>query len=129
MPPPYRGQFNQKGLPLIEIEVVGEGGSEKIFAVIDSGYNGFLSVTYPIAASAKLEQLGVESAALANGDPVTYLECLGTVVLGNIRVKVVIDVQEKGRILLGNAFLKEARLCFKCDPFHSLAEIDYLKKD
>lgn len=125
MPPPYRGQFDQKGLPLIEVEVIGEGGSSKVLAVIDSGYNGYLSITYPLAATTRLEQLGVESANLANGDPISYLECLGTVVLGNIRVKAVIDVQEKGRVLLGNAFLKEARLCFKCDPFHSIAEINY----
>ena len=123
--PPYRGQFNQKGLPLIEITVVGDGGSESLFAVIDSGHNGYLSITYPTAVATRLERLGVESANMANGEPVSYLECLGTIVLGETSIKAVIDVQEKGRVLLGNAFLKEARLNFRCDPCHSIAELDH----
>ena len=127
--PPYHGQFNQKGLPLIEIEVIGESRFEKIFAVVDTGYNGYLSISYPMAQKTKLEQLGVESARLANGEHINYLECLGVIVLGDTRIRAVIDVQEKGRVLLGNAFLKEARLCFRCDPHHSLVELSYLAKD
>ena len=124
--PPYHGQFNQRGLPLIEVEVVGIDGSEKLLAVIDTGYTGYLSITYPTAQNTNLKRLGVESANLANGEAVNYLECSGTIVLGGERINAVIDVQERGRVLLGNAFLKEARLCFRCDPFHSIAEISYL---
>jgi len=126
--PPYRGQFDEKGLPLIEIEVIGEGGSERVSAVIDSGFTGYLSITYPTAASTKLTRLGVESANLANGEPVTYLECVGIIAIGETRVRAVIDVQEKGRVLLGNAFLKEARLSFRCDPFRSIAVLDNSKR-
>jgi len=126
--PPYHGQFNQAGLPLIEIEVIGDSGSETLFAIIDTGYNGYLSISYPTAQATNLEQLGVESASLASGDRVTYLECMGTIVVGDTRVKAVIDVQEKGKVLLGNAFLKEARLCFRCDPHHVLVELNYQTK-
>ena len=58
--PPYHGQFNQRGLPLIEVEVVGIDGSEKLLAVIDTGYTGYLSITYPTAQKTQiLNDLGL----------------------------------------------------------------------
>lgn len=123
--PPYHGHFNQRGFPLIEIQVIGGVASEKILAVIDTGYNGYLSIPYPIAQMTKIKRLGVQSAALANGIPTNYLEYLGIIVVGDTRIKAVIDVQLNGRVLLGNAFLKEARLCFRCDPANSLVELNY----
>lgn len=126
--PPYHGQFDARGFPVIEICVVGRQESEKIMAVVDTGYSGFLSLTYSIAEEAKLKRRGVELGRMANGILTRYVEYEGVVVIGDTRIKAIIDVQQSGRALLGNAFLKEARLCFRCDPSHSLTELNYLAK-
>lgn len=128
MPPPYHGHFSTKGLPYIDIEVVGKNGGAKVSALIDTGYPGSLSLTNDIATKVGLPRLGVQRATLANGLPISYLECSGTIILGDTRISTVIDVELKGRILLGNSFLKQANLCFRCDPAHNLAELNYLTK-
>lgn len=104
---PYpRGDF-EDGFPFIDIEVEGEGGKpEPLRALIDTGDNGFLTLPEATAFKIGLKGKGVQSATLADGGSVAYLEHEGTIIIGGHRVKAIIDVQQKGRVLLGNATLK-----------------------
>lgn len=121
--PPFRGFIESNGLPTIQLEVVGQSGTEKITAIVDTGYTGHLTLLKKHTTNLNLKILGVESGFLADGSLVPYLECEGTLVLGELRIRGIIDVQEGRRNLLGMAFIKEAGLTLKCDPLKKIIEL------
>ena len=98
----------EDGFPFIEIGVTGSGGNVTTFKVIvDTGFNGYLSLPYAVAFPIGLTLVGTGSGRVADGNFSPYLKCIGTVAYGDKKVPTVIDVQQNSRPLLGTALLKE----------------------
>jgi predicted aspartyl protease len=105
------------GFPWMEIEVVGNTQTlRKISVIIDTGFNGYLTLPYTEAFPIGLTLEGIESATVADGNFSPYLKCNGTVICGDKRMRIVIDVQQNCRPLLGTALLKELGCAVSIDP-------------
>ena len=118
-----RGIF-KNGFPFIEIEVAGNSEKvRKITVIIDTGYNGYLTLPYAEAFPIGLTLDGIGSGKVADGNFSPYLNCIGTVIYGGKRVRTVIDVQQNSRSLLGTALLKELGFIVKIDPVKETVEL------
>lgn len=112
-----RGFFSE-GFPWIEIAVTGNTETvRKISVIVDTGFNGSLTLPYADAFPIGLTLDGIGSGKVADGTFSPYLKCSGTVIYGENRVRTVIDVQQNGRPLLGMALLKELGYAVSVDPF------------
>lgn len=111
------GTFNDDGQPEIEIEVKGTGEHpKKITAIVDTGFNGYLTLPYLEAFPLGLILRGVESNILADGSSSSeHFICAGEVCVGGTCVNTSIDIQPANIILLGTQLLKELGKIFILD--------------
>lgn len=73
------GTFNNDQ-PKIEIEVSGVNGvPKKVIALVDSGFNGYLTLPYLEAFPLGLVLIGIQSNTLANGSLVSHFVCIGQI--------------------------------------------------
>lgn len=109
------GTFNDDQ-PEIEIEVKGTSGHpKKITALVDSGFNGYLTLPYLEAFPLGLILKGVESNILADGSSSEHFVCVGEVCVDGRCVNTPIDIQPANIILLGTKLLKELGKAFILD--------------
>ncbi len=100
------GSF-ENGNPYIEIEVSGASGEKKkIKALIDTGFNGYLSLPYATAFPLGLVLRGVESSTLADNSTSHHFVCLGRIKIGDKEVSSPIDIQPNCHALIGTQLLK-----------------------
>jgi len=100
------GNF-ENGNPYIEIEVFGiTKEKKKIKALIDTGFNGYLSLPYIDAFPLGLVLKGIEPSTLADGSTSHHFVCIGSVVLDGKEVVALIDIQPSCTILMGTQLLK-----------------------
>ena len=101
--------YFENGSPHVEIEVFGvsEATKAKIKGLIDTGYNGHLTLSYARAFPLGLVLVGIQTATLADGSTSHFFVCLGTVVYGGKKVSVPVDIQPSGGILIGTQLLKK----------------------
>ena len=71
------GSIDQYGHPLIEVEVGGIRGTTKVFALVDSGFDGELCLPMEIAVPLGLELSGIETIQLADGSTRRQLLFIG----------------------------------------------------
>lgn len=117
------GTFNNDQ-PTIEIEVKGVNGlSKKLIAMVDSGFNGYLTLPYIEAFPLGLILSGVQSSTLADGSSSAYLVCIGQVCVDGKWVNTTIDIQPSSTILLGTKLLKELGKTFILDCMNGKVEI------
>ncbi len=117
------GTFNNDQ-PKIEIEITGAVGySKKVEALIDSGFNGYLTIPYTIAFPLGLILTGIQSSTLANGESSSHFVCVGSIRVDGKRVNTTIDIQPEGTILLGTKLLKELKKTFVLDCANGKVEI------
>jgi len=110
--------------PKIEIEV--KGACEKpvkITALVDSGFNGYLTLPYEKAFPLGLILSGVQSNTLADGSQVAHFVCIGQICVDGKCVNTTIDIQPAGMILLGTKLLKELGKTFVLDCVNGKVEI------
>jgi clan AA aspartic protease len=116
--------------PKIEIEIKGIcGNSKKINALIDSGFNGYLTLPYELAFPLGLVLIGVESSVLADNSTTSHFVCLGQVCLDGKWVETTIDIQPSGAVLLGTKLLKKLEKKFILDCANKRVEIDNNDKE
>lgn len=115
--------FFENGFPEVDISVSGGGEPVKIRAVVDTGFDGFLSLPYHVAFPIGLTLSGIGSGKLANGSEAPFLVCKGTVSLGKRSIEVVISVEPDCRVLIGNAFIKALNLTLRFDPEGKIVEL------
>jgi clan AA aspartic protease len=116
--------------PKIEIEVKGVNGSpKKVTALVDSGFNGYLTLPYVEAFPLGLVLTGIQSNILADGSSSSHLVCIGQICLGGKCVTTTVDIQPANIILLGTKLLKELEKTFILDCLNGKVEIiDSIKK-
>lgn len=101
------GNF-ENGNPYIEIEVFGiTKEKKKIKALIDTGFNGYLSLPYIDAFPLGLVLKGIESSTLADGSISHHFVCIGSVILDGKEVTAPIEIQPTCTILMGTQLLKK----------------------
>lgn len=110
--------------PRIEIEVRGANGSPKrLTALVDSGFNGYLTLPYIEAFPLGLILTGIQSNTLADGSSATHFVCIGQICLDGKCVTTTIDIQPANIVLLGTKLLKELGKIFVLDCFNERVEI------
>lgn len=101
------GTFNDDQ-PQIEIEVSGTSDNpKKVMALVDSGFNGYLTLPYVEAFPLGLILTGVASVILADGSSSEHFVCTGAVCVDGKCISTGISIQPAGAILLGTKLLKE----------------------
>lgn len=108
--------------PNIDIEVRGSI-TKTISAIVDSGYNGYLTIPFEIAFPLGLTLIGIESGSLADGSSSAYLVCVGEVCIEGKCIRTTIDVQPGNKILLGTKLLKGLGKVFILDAKKGSVEI------
>ncbi len=117
------GTFNNDQ-PKIEIEIIGASGhSEKVDALVDSGFNGYLTIPYTIAFPLGLILMGIQSSTLADGKSSSHFVCIGSICVDGKRVNTTIDIQPEGTILIGTKLLKELKKTFVLNCAEGKVEI------
>ena len=110
--------------PKIEIEVKGiNGNPKKVVALIDSGFNGYLTLPYIEAFPLGLVLNGIQSNTLADGSASSHLVCIGQVCVDGKCIATTIDIQPANIILLGTKLLKELGKTFVLDCINGKVEI------
>lgn len=117
------------GFPWIEIEIIGShDAATKVKVIVDTGFNGYLSLPYEVAFPIGLTLEGVGSGKVADGTFSPYLMCAGVVKYGETRVRSAIDVQQGGRPLMGTALLKELGRSLFLDPVKGVVILEDVRK-
>jgi len=109
--------------PKIEIEVKGIGSSKKLVGLIDSGFNGYLTIPFIEAFPLGLVLIGIQSSTIADGSPSYHLVCMGEVCIDGKWIHTTIDIQPANIILIGTKLLKELNKTFVLDCSKSKVEI------
>lgn len=92
--------------PYIDIEVSGILGSKKtIKAQIDTGYSGYLALSYTDAFPLGLVLSGTKAYTIADGSTMYNLVALGTVACEGKKMVVSIDISPKSSTLIGMQLL------------------------
>lgn len=105
------GSVSERGEPLVRISLISSNRRSSVHpAVIDTGFNGALSLPEPLARRCRWRWIGYESYEIATGDIVQE-----KVFLGNIRwfgrVQEVYAVASHAKdILIGTQLLRHKRL-------------------
>ena len=99
--------FFKNNCPYIRITVVGSLDSREIDVLVDTGFNGYLTLPEQIAKELGLESTGViGSSTIADGSSSPYMDFRGKVLCNDKRVVTDIEVQPNCKILLGMSLLK-----------------------
>ena len=108
--------YFRNSCPYTTITVVGSTGSKEVEAIIDTGFNGFLTLPQDIADSIGMEYTkAVSSSIVADGSTSPSLIYKGKMIYDSSRVDLLIDVQKHCKILLGTALLEELKLSLYID--------------
>lgn len=116
------GTFNNDQ-PKINIGVKGAVGPKNIEALVDSGFNGYLTLPYTIAFPLGLILIGIQSSTLADGTTTSHFVCIGEICVDNKCVSTTIDIQPSGMVLMGTKLLKELGKTFTLDCVNGKVEI------
>lgn len=101
------GNF-ENGSPRAIIEVAGMATvKRKISALVDTGFNGFLTLPYVEAFPLGLILTGIQSTKLADGSTSHHFMCLGRVTLDGNEALVPIAIEPDCEILIGTNLLKK----------------------
>lgn len=102
--------------PRTTITVIGTTGEEEVEAIVDTGFNGYLTLPKNIAERIGMEDTNaVSSSTIADGSVSPSLIYSRKIVFDNSRVTILVDVQPKCKILFGMALLEELGLTLFVD--------------
>jgi predicted aspartyl protease len=102
--------------PEIAIDVKGTSEKQKrLTALVDSGFNGYLTLPYLEAFPLGLVLIGIQSNTLADGSSSSHFVCIGQVCVDGTCINTTIDIQPANIILLGTKLLKELGKTFILD--------------
>jgi len=102
------GGFESSGSPIIAIRVAGPSGSKTYWAVIDTGFTGFVELPLIEMVDLGLKSQGATNVMLGDGSVITNLLSSADVHLGNqIENGTVLLADNSSGVLIGMAFLRE----------------------
>jgi predicted aspartyl protease len=103
-----RGTFENDSI-IIELEIFGvsEDLKTSIQGMVDTGFNGHMTIPFAQAFPLGLILKGEQEHTLADGQVVKSFVCLGTVTFAGKSVVVPIDIHPGGPVLIGMQLLKK----------------------
>ena len=103
-----RGHFENDQLYL-NLDIAGTFPSTRkiIKAQIDTGYSGYLTLSYADAFPLGLVLIGTTAYTIADGSVMHTFVCIGTVTVDKKKITAPIDINPKGSILIGMKLLKK----------------------
>lgn len=105
-----RGSVNANDEPVIPIEVQFKRKLHKFKAVIDTGFNGYLSIPAPLIVRSSWKELGVEEYELASDERMVACVFPGCIRFDGERMDVPVLSTKSGDILIGTKLLKGKEL-------------------
>lgn len=117
----------ENGQPKIKIEIRGNGSSQTVEAVVDSGFNGYLKIPYRTAFPLGLSLVAVGSGTVADGNMSANLVCEGEACIGSECARITIDVHPAEITLIGTGLLKALSKGFYLDVTNGIVEITDIK--
>ena len=102
-----RGVVNSNYEPLIRIGIVLNGKTSPFDAIIDTGFNGFISIPHGIIEKTTWQFVGYESYELASGEIIKDKVYLGDVLLGGKKKYTYILSNKTNDILLGTKLFSD----------------------
>lgn len=110
--------------PYVEVELNGVATDKiKVKALVDSGYNGYLTLPYIQAFPLGLILTGVQSSTLADGSISHHFVCIGSVTYDSKTVATTIDIQPNCNVLLGTKLLRLLGKTLIVDPVNNKVEL------
>jgi clan AA aspartic protease len=99
--------FVNDGLePVIEVELINEGMTEKIFAVVDTGFNGYLCLAENQIDKMDLTYVGTDLFELGNGEIVENDVFSGRIIFDERECNVLAIISTSSDVLIGTSLLK-----------------------
>ncbi|HEY4329408.1 MAG TPA: clan AA aspartic protease [Phycisphaerae bacterium] len=104
------GKVNSNLEGIVELALSGKSDeSQRVQAIVDTGYNGFLTLPIAIIRRLGLQRVAQSRGTLATGDQVWIDVYRGTVIWGKRKLPIDIDAAE-GAPLLGMDLMRECQL-------------------
>ena len=104
------GFINEFEEPIIELALVLGDEAKNLQAVIDTGFNGFLSVSIEYVNNSDWTFIGYEEYELASGEIVKAKTFLGDIIFDNKQMTTFILISQSKDILVGTRLLREKTL-------------------
>jgi clan AA aspartic protease len=101
-----KGQVNRHGEPVISIQLILRNRPANFTAVIDTGFNGYLSVPRRLLVRSKWLAIGTEKFEIATGALVEQEIYLGEIIFDRQRGPVYSVATEAQDILIGTKLLR-----------------------
>lgn len=99
--------FVNDGLePVIDLELITEGRVEKIFAVVDTGFNGYLCLAENQIDKMGLTYVGTDLFELGNGEIVENDVFSGRIIFDERECNVLVIISTSSDVLIGTSLLK-----------------------
>jgi clan AA aspartic protease len=105
-----KGRVNRHGEPVISIQLILRNRPSNLIAVIDTGFNGYLSVPRRLLVRSKWLAIGTEKFEIATGALVEQEIYLGEVIFDGQRGPVYGVATEARDILIGTKQLQDKTL-------------------
>lgn len=100
------GIVNENDEPAVSISLILKGKPSDFVAVIDTGFNGYLSVSQKLVNKSSWYFLGYEEYEIATGEKVTQKVYLGEIIFDGKKTNSYILTSKSEDILIGTKLLK-----------------------
>ena len=101
------GIVNNFDEPIIKLDIcLSNNNSKKVNAIIDTGFNGYISIPTTLIEASNWDFLGTEEYELANGDIVEEKVYLGKIVFDGDELQVFSLTNRTNDVLIGTKVLK-----------------------
>lgn len=111
--------------PLAEIEIIGSRGRHKCEALVDTGFDGFVTLSRNVAVQLGLELVAIQRMAIADGREIDAYVVEGKVAFLGRTSTVFIHLSDSDEALIGTYLLGDCELTI---DFH-LRNIRIVRKD
>ncbi len=101
-----KGIVNENEEPIIELDLVLNSRHHNLKAVIDTGFNGYISVPQKLVNKSGWYFIGYEEYEIATGEKVRQKVYLGKIIFDRIECDVYILTSKAQDILVGTKLLK-----------------------
>ena len=105
-----KGRVNENDEPVVSIDLILRKKPSRCNTIIDTGFNGYLSVPYSLVKKSSWYFAGVEEYELATGERVEQQVYLGHVIFDKRRLQVYIVTSNAKDILIGTKLLRSKKL-------------------
>ena len=104
------GFVNESDEPVIKIKLVLSKGERSVNAVIDTGFNGYISVPKKLISYSDWDFLGTEEYELASGELMRERVFLGKIEMGAKSLTVFVLSSNSSDVLIGTKLLRNRLL-------------------